>query len=145
MAPRFEDELAADLAAAVAKHADFKPGWEPFPEEVEEGLYKLLYGDGADGVIELTIAERTPTSVTILGLVIWLGRVETAGPLEAAFELDEASGSVTAMTVRAGDQRVERREAPPPKSASARAVQRLIAARPTADEDWTRVIRYELG
>jgi hypothetical protein len=141
MSPRSEDEVAAALAAAVTTHARHRTASNQLPEEIEEGLHTLLYERGSDGLHELSVSECTSTRITILGVVIWVTE-QTLGPLEAKFERDEAGGAVKAFTIRAGDGRIARRDAPKfPQSA--RALQRIIAARPTTDEDWAHVIHYE--
>jgi hypothetical protein len=58
------------------------------------------------------------------------------------FKLDEASGAVKALTIRAGDARISRRDAPT-YQLSWRKMTRFIASRPTVDEDWEHVIHYE--
>ncbi len=143
MGPPSEDEVAAALAGAVATHARHKTGSKQLPEAIEDGLHTLLYERGSDGILELAISECTSTRITFLGIVIWVTE-QTLGPLEAQFERGEAGGPVKAFTVRAGDGRIARRDAPKVHQ-SARALQRIIATRPTADEDWAFVIRYEFG
>jgi hypothetical protein len=142
MGPRSEDEVAAALAADVTTHARHGTG-SKLPEAIELGLHNLLYERGSDGILELAVSESTSTRLTILGIVIWVTE-QTLGPLEAKFERDEAGGPVKEITVRAGDGRIARRDAPKYPQ-SARAMQRIIATRPTADEDWAYVILYEFG
>jgi hypothetical protein len=92
---------------------------------------------------ELAVAECTPTRITFLGIVIWVTEHRLA-PLEAVFERGGADHPVTRFTVRAGDGRIARRDSPKFLQ-SARALQRIIATRPTADEDWEYVVVHELA
>jgi hypothetical protein len=141
MTPLSKDEIAENLAAAVATYASGSR--EATLEAVREALGDLLYHAGCDGVFELAVSESTSTHISFVGVVIWVTE-QTFGPLEAHFDRDEADDRVTRFRVRAGDCRIARRDSPEfPQSA--RALQRIIAARPTADEDWEYVVVHELA
>jgi hypothetical protein len=141
MTPLSEDEIAETLGAAVATYAS--DGTETKLGAVRDGLHDLLYHAGCDGVFELTVSDSTSTHISFVGVVIWVTE-QTFGPLEAHFDREEAVGRVTGFTVRAGDGRIARRDSPQfPQSA--RALQRLIASRPTADEDWEHVVTHQLA
>jgi hypothetical protein len=113
------------------------------PAAVEDGLHALLYEARSDGIYELAVSEWTSTRITFLGIVSWVTE-QTLAPLEAVFERDGADCPVTRFTVRAGDRRVARHDSPRLPQ-SARALQRVIATRPTADENWEHVVVYELA
>jgi hypothetical protein len=68
---------------------------------------------------------------------------QTLGPVEAEFDLDKAEGSVKAFTVRAGDGRISREDAPGYPLESWPKRLRFLESRPTVDEDWEHVLRYE--
>jgi hypothetical protein len=67
--------------------------------------------------------------------------VGTFSPVEAEFQLDKA-GTVRALTLRAGDKRIPPRDAPKGQP-SWRDQLRMIASSPTADADWTHVLKYD--
>jgi hypothetical protein len=140
--PRSEEELARALAAAVEGYAARGTGDRSL-EEIHEGLDDLLYHRGGDGILELSVSQPRSTCVALLGIVIWV-EDQTLGPLEAEFRL-EAAGKVKALTVRAGDKRIPRRDAPSYSLASWRKRLRLIEGRPVVDDDWEHVLRYEFG
>lgn len=140
MGARFsEEEVAIALAAAVEKWVAEGAAPPPLPPAIEKSLDDLLYYYDGDGIQELSILQ-SPTYITILGLVIWVD-LQTLNPFEAEFQLDEAGG-VKALTLRAGDGRIPRRDAPG-YSSPWRTQLRTIATRPTADGDWTHVLHYE--
>jgi len=140
--PPLSDEVAVSLAAAVAAWAS--DGTAAKLAAVRDRLHDLLYvaGSGSDGVFELAVSERTSTHTSFVGVVIWVTE-QTYAPLEARFGHDD-SDRVTGFVVRAGDSRIARRDSPK-FPASARALQRVIATRPTADEDWEYVVGHDLG
>ena len=141
MTPLSEDEIAEILAAAVATFVSDSTGAKL--EAVRDGLDNLLYHAGCDGVFELAVSESTSTHISFVGVVIWVTE-QTFGPLEAHFEREETVGRVTGFTVRAGDRRIARRDSPKfPQSA--RALQRMIASRPAADEDWEQVVTHRVS
>jgi hypothetical protein len=140
--PVSENEVAVSLAAAVAAYAS--DGTAAKLEAVGDGLDTVLYvaGSGCDGVFELAVSERTSTHTSFVGVVIWVTE-QTYGPLEARFRHDNDTHRVTEFVVRAGDSRIARRDSAK-FPASARALQRIIATRPTADEDWEYVVAHDL-
>jgi hypothetical protein len=145
MGPRSsEDQVARALTAAVERWVAEGTASTPLPWPIEEGIDNLLYQHGSDGLRELSVSQSRSFSITILGLVIWVAE-QTLGPLEAEFQLDKA-GAVVAFTLRAGDGRISKRDAPE-YGASWRTQLRTIETRPTADEDWARahVLHYEFG
>jgi hypothetical protein len=139
-----EEELAHALAEAVENHAAdlMSPTGDRAPPAIEKRLDDLLYRHGSDGLMELSIWPSRPKWVRILGIVIWVSD-QTLGPIEVEFQFDKAGGAVKALTVRAGDDRTSPRDRPKYQRSS-RALQRIIANRPTADEDWTYVVHCEL-
>lgn len=136
-----EEEAAIALAAAVQSYVDDRARSGPVPRAIEEGLDTLLYGWGGDGILELSVSHIDTACVTILGIVIWVEE-QTLGPLEAKFQLDKPAGAVKALTIRAGDKRIPRRDAPKYPQ-SWRNLHRIIAARPTADEDWAHALQHK--
>jgi hypothetical protein len=76
--------------------------------------------------------------------VIWVEE-QRLGPYEAEFQLDQPGGTVAALTIRAGDTRIPRREAPKYSQASWRTLLRMIEARPATDGDWENVVHYNFG
>jgi hypothetical protein len=142
-AEQHDDDLALALVAAVESYAFGGAALERVSKAVEQAIGHLLYGRGGDGILELSIAR--PLSfprLTMVGIVIWVTE-QTLGPIEAEFHLDEAGRAVTAFTVRAGDGRILRRDAPK-YPGSWRAQLQIIATRPTADEDWEHVFHHDL-
>ena len=137
-----DEQLAMDLAAAVENYAAVGTGSSPVPQAIADGLDNLLYGCGGDGVLELSVSSEAGC-LAILGIVIWVEE-QTLGPLEAEFQLDKAGRAVQAFTIRAGDGRISRRDAPSYPQ-SWRAVHRIIAGRPTADEDWTEILHHNIA
>jgi hypothetical protein len=134
------DESAIALAAAVEKWVAEGAASTSLPQAIEESIDALLYQYGSDGILELSVANSQSTCVTIVGLVIWVTE-QTLSPLEAEFQLDKA-GAVRALTLRAGDGRISRRDAPE-YEASWRKRLRIIETRPTGDEDWAYVLHHE--
>lgn len=94
-------------------------------------------------MFELAVSERTSTHASFVGVVIWVTE-QTYGPLEAHFGHDDDTHRVTGFVVRAGDSRIARRDSAK-FPASARALQRVIATCPTADEHWEYVVGHDLG
>lgn len=94
-------------------------------------------------MFELAVSERASTHTSFVGVVIWVTE-QTYGPLEARFGHDDDTHRVTGFVVRAGDSRIARRDSAK-FPASARALQRVIATRPTADEDWEYVVGHDLA
>ena len=137
-----DQELAIALAEAVEKHAADLMGTDRLPPAIAQGLDAVLYRHGGDGLLELSVLPSRSTRITILGIVIWVTD-QTLGPIEAEFQLDKAGGAVKALTVRAGDDRTSPRDRPKYQQ-SLRALQRIIANHPIADEDWTYVLHYDL-
>jgi hypothetical protein len=141
--PRSEEELATALAAAVEGYAARGTGDRSL-QGIQEGLHDMLYHTGSDGILELSVSQSRSTCITLLGIVIWVDD-QTLGPLEAEFHLDKADGAVTAFTVRAGDKRISRRDAPSYPLESWRKRLRFIEGRPLVDEDWEHVLRHEFS
>lgn len=140
MAPRTEEEIARTLAAQLENCAA-QAGVSPVPQAIENGLYDLLYGLGGDGVMELSVAEAVPTRITIVGIVVWVAE-QTLSPFEAKFQLGTTGSAVKALTLSAGDRRISRRDGPGHEQ-SWRELLRIIAARPTSDEDWADILHYD--
>jgi hypothetical protein len=141
VAPRSEKQLAAALAAAVQDYA--AACGDRSLQAIQEALDDLLYRRGSDGILELSVSQPEAASLTLVGIVIWVEE-QTLGPLEAVFSLDEA-GSVTRFSVRAGDARLPRHDAPAHALDSWRSRLRFVEARPTADEDWEYVLHYKIA
>jgi hypothetical protein len=138
-----EQDLAKVLAAAAERYAAEERDSNSSTEAIANGLHDLLYGYGGDGVLELSVSQPTSSRcLTVLGIVIWVEE-QTQSPLEAVFQFDDV-GAVSALTLRAGDRRIAPRDMPGYQE-SWRNLLRIIAARPTADEDWTYVLQYEFG
>jgi len=110
-------------------------------EALRDELDDFLYRHGGDGILELSASQTAPTSISLLGIVIWV-ETQTLGPVEAKFDLDGTTGTVKAFTVRAGDSRISRRDAPGYPLDSLRRRLRFIESRPTADDDWEHILRH---
>jgi hypothetical protein len=111
-------------------------------QAVSDALDGLLYHRGSDGIHELSVSESRPTRLALLGVIIWVEE-QTLGPLEAVFLLDGA-GSVTWFTIRAGDARLPRRDAPAYGPRSWRKQLWFIESRPAADADWEHVLDHRV-
>ncbi len=138
-----EEEVATALVAAVQSYAAAGTGTRPLPQVIEDCLHTLLDERGSDGILELSVSQPRSTCITILGIVIWVTE-QTLSPLEAEFQLDKAGGAVKSLTIRAGDGRISRRNAPEYPQ-SWRKLHRIIASRTTVDEDWAHVLHYEFA
>ena len=142
MAPLSDEELAKAFAAAVENYAAGRTRTPRAPlDPVQATLDRLLYHRGGDGILELSVSQPRPKYQTLLGIVIWV-ETQTLGPVEAEFHLDQ-DGSVKRFTVRAGDGRVSREDAPAYPLGSWRKRLRFLEGRPTVDEDWEHVLRYQ--
>ena len=139
--PPSEEEHAKALAKAVADYAADGMEVSPPPlDAIQGGLEDLLFLRGSDGILELSASRPRSTFLILLCTVIWV-ETQTLGPVEAEFHLD--AGSVKAFTVRAGDGRVSRQDAPGYPLESWRKRLRFLEGRPTVDQDWEHVLRYE--
>jgi len=134
-----EEELAKALAAAVAHSA--ASGMRDL-EAVRGRLDDFLYRRGGDGILDLSVSHIGPACISLLGIVIWV-ETQTLAPIEAEFDLDRTTGTVKTFTVRAGDRRISRRDAPGYPLDSLRKRLRFIESRPAVDDDWEHVLRHQ--
>jgi len=143
MAPLSDEELAKAFAVAVENYADGGTGTVTARlEAIRATLDGLLYHCGSDGILELSVSQLRPAYLTLLCIVIWV-ETQTLGPVEAEVHLDQGGGSVKTFTVRAGDGRISRQDAPGYPLESWRKRLRFLEGRPTVDQDWEHVLRYE--
>ena len=103
-----EEDLAKALAAAVGELA---ASGERDLTALRERLDNFLYHRGGDGILELSVSQTGATCISLLGIVIWV-ETQTLAPIEGEFDLDSATEAVKAFTVRVGDKRTSRRDAP---------------------------------
>ena len=134
-----EEDLARALAAAI-EYAP--PSGMRDLEAVRDRLDDFLYRRGGDGILELSVSQSGPTRISLLGIVIWV-ETQTLAPIETEFDLDRTMGTVKGFTVRAGDGRISRQDAPGYPLESWRKRQRLLESRPKVDEDWEHVLHFE--
>jgi hypothetical protein len=134
-----EEDLAKALAAAVEHSA--ASGMRDL-EAVRDRLDDFLYRRGGDGILDLSVSQTRPPCISLLGIVIWV-ETQTLAPIEAEFDLDPTTATVKAFTVRAGDGRISRHDAPGYPLDSWRKRLRFIESRPTVDDDWEHVLHHQ--